>query len=351
MTYTVDGSLPSTMGSLGRRQNVIIVGMGAVGTVLGLLLKANSNCHVTAVCRSNYEAAKSAGIRVVSNVFGDTMFKPDTVVRSSEDAAGLRSYDFVVLTTKVLPNLIDQSELIAPVVGKGSVIVVVQNGLQGEAPLRARFPGNLVLPTVIYVLAARKSANTVEHKNLVRFYIGPDSAPSDKAPSPTVMAPAKQFVEFLKGPNVEAVATPSIQGIKWFKMVWNGTFNPISVLSGLNDTYAMTHHPQVYKLLVSVARELWATGEAVTGQPMATVNGVTDAESYIQASMEYHFQPSMLQDYLAGRPMEIDALVKQPLELARKHNVPTPHLETVYCLITMVQDSHRPQSQSSSVAP
>ncbi|KAJ1973605.1 hypothetical protein H4R35_004029 [Dimargaris xerosporica] len=313
--------------------------MGAVGAVLGLRLKATGNCHVTAVCRSNYEAAKTTGIRVVSEVFGDSIFKPDTVVRSTKDAAGLRSYDFVVLTTKVLPHLIDQNELVAPVVGQGSVIVVVQNGMQSEALLRARFPNNLVLPTVIYVQAARQSASIIKHTNLFRFFIGPDAEPGDKGPDPIVMASAKQFAELLKGPHVESVALPSIQGIKWFKMVWNGTFNPISVLSGLNDTYAMTHHPQVYKLLVSVARELWSTGEAVMGRPIATVSEITDAESYIQASMEYRFQPSMLQDYLAGRPMEIDALVKQPLELARKHNIPTPHLETIYCLITMVQDS------------
>jgi 2-dehydropantoate 2-reductase len=41
----------------------------------------------------------------------------------------------------------------------------------------------------------------------------------------------------------------------------------------------------------------------------------------------------MLQDVLAGRSMELEALVGQVQEFAREQNVPTPTLDCVYALI------------------
>jgi 2-dehydropantoate 2-reductase len=44
---------------------------------------------------------------------------------------------------------------------------------------------------------------------------------------------------------------------------------------------------------------------------------------------------SMLQDLLAGRPMEIDALVASVQELGRLTGTPTPTIDTVLALIRL----------------
>jgi 2-dehydropantoate 2-reductase len=45
---------------------------------------------------------------------------------------------------------------------------------------------------------------------------------------------------------------------------------------------------------------------------------------------------SMLQDVEAGRPLELDALMGSVLELARLVEVPTPHMDTVYAVTSLL---------------
>jgi len=45
---------------------------------------------------------------------------------------------------------------------------------------------------------------------------------------------------------------------------------------------------------------------------------------------------SMLQDVEAGRPLEIDALVGAVVELGRLTGTPTPHVDAVYALVSLL---------------
>jgi 2-dehydropantoate 2-reductase len=46
---------------------------------------------------------------------------------------------------------------------------------------------------------------------------------------------------------------------------------------------------------------------------------------------------SMLQDIEAGRSVEIDALVGSVSELGRLTDIPTPHINTVYALVKLLE--------------
>ena len=50
-------------------------------------------------------------------------------------------------------------------------------------------------------------------------------------------------------------------------------------------------------------------------------------------------QPSMMADALAGRNMEIEAIVGNVVRLAKKHNVEVPMLRTVYMLALALDGS------------
>ena len=47
----------------------------------------------------------------------------------------------------------------------------------------------------------------------------------------------------------------------------------------------------------------------------------------------------MLQDIEAGRAPEIDALVGTVVELGRLTDTPTPHIDTVYALVKLLEKS------------
>ena len=46
-----------------------------------------------------------------------------------------------------------------------------------------------------------------------------------------------------------------------------------------------------------------------------------------------HHKTSMLQDYEAGRPLELDPIVTAVIELARRRQVPVPTIESLWALV------------------
>lgn len=98
----------------------LAVGTGAVGAFYGSRLHVGG-AKVSLVCRSNYKAIASAGlVRMRTRDFGDYDFRPHAVFDSvrSASAPGTPTWDYVVVTTKALPDISDDSDLITPLVDK-----------------------------------------------------------------------------------------------------------------------------------------------------------------------------------------------------------------------------------------
>jgi 2-dehydropantoate 2-reductase len=115
--------------------------------------------------------------------------------------------------------------------------------------------------------------------------------------------------------------------------VWNAPFNPISVLGGSVDTKTMVE----MKESADLAR---ATMEEVTR--IATAGGHPLAADVIDQNFEgtramKPIKTSMLADFEAGRPMEVEGIVGNALRTARRHGVRAPHLETLYTLLKLVE--------------
>ena len=120
-----------------------LVGAGAVGLFYGSRLhQPQNNILVSLVCRSNYNAIKSNGVKLQTHSFGDYTFHPENTFNSVTQAAdslqGDACWDYVVVTTKALPPSDasnSEANLIRPVVSKGTTIVLIQNGIGIEKPL------------------------------------------------------------------------------------------------------------------------------------------------------------------------------------------------------------------------
>jgi hypothetical protein len=54
-----------------QKENVLLFGLGGIGGVYACILHLSGRCNVHVVARSNYEAVKSKGFRLVSPKFGD----------------------------------------------------------------------------------------------------------------------------------------------------------------------------------------------------------------------------------------------------------------------------------------
>jgi 2-dehydropantoate 2-reductase len=119
----------------------------------------------------------------------------------------------------------------------------------------------------------------------------------------------------------------------------NVAFNPISALTG-GTLEQLVRHPDVSR----VVREVMAEMEAVAGKlgielPISIDQRMAGAEK-----VGAH-KTSMLQDYEAGRPMELEAVVGAVVELGERLAVPTPATRAVYACAKFLDEHRRPTSR------
>src|SRR5438270_6600631 len=79
---------------------ILLFGAGGIGTAY-IYLFSKGGAQVTAICRSNYDAAKARGFTINSTLWGDVHVQPE-VVRTPSDASG--PWDFVVVCSKAMPG-------------------------------------------------------------------------------------------------------------------------------------------------------------------------------------------------------------------------------------------------------
>lgn len=134
-------------------KQVLVVGAGAIGAFFAARLASVPGIKVSTLCRSNFSAIKSSGIKVTSPLFGETTFQPRFVFASPEEARKVMkeqslSWQYLLVATKVLPELGDASALLEGLVDRTTSIVVMQNGLAIEEPYWKRFPRNPIISAV-----------------------------------------------------------------------------------------------------------------------------------------------------------------------------------------------------------
>jgi 2-dehydropantoate 2-reductase len=120
----------------------------------------------------------------------------------------------------------------------------------------------------------------------------------------------------------------------WVKLLGNVAFNPISALTG-GTLEELVRHPDTSRLV----RELMQETEAVAGKlgielPISIDQRMAGAEK-----VGAH-KTSMLQDFEAGRPMELEAVVGAVVELGERLGVAMPSTRAVYACARLL-DEHR----------
>ncbi|KAJ1666086.1 hypothetical protein EV178_002640 [Coemansia sp. RSA 1646] len=324
--------------------NILLVGAGALGSMFTWRLQASGRAQVTAVCRSNYQAVKDQGFRINSHEFGSHTYRPDNVVQAVEDAVAKGEiYDFILFCTKALPNLGDNSKIIASaVVSPKTVIVLIQNGIGIEDPFYARYPGNPIVSAVAYIDVSQPEDGAISHGGIIGIVLGlfrPESAAYDTA---AVTQALQTLASAWNDSGAVCAVVDNIQALRWLKLVWNASFNTVAVVSGGNDTRKMLDNAECKALIRNVMTDVYRLGEAVTGESLPPRLGMSCPDDFIADtdSRDHPVVPSMLMDYWAKRPMEHEVILGRPVQIARDLSIPVPYLETVYALLVMVEKKY-----------
>lgn len=328
---------------------VLIVGAGAIGAFYGSRLATAANTAVSALCRSNFKAVKANGFKVTSPKYGEQMFKPEYVFSSPEDARNAHvKWDYLLVATKALPDVSDDSALLEGLVSSGTSIVLVQNGLGVEAPYQKRFPDAAILSAVTIASAAQPEHGVVAHNRWTRISIGPYLPHLDQGGSGpqegdgTAIEKNGQLVKMLHEAGIsdaEEYDHAGLQFVRWHKIAINAAMNPSSVLSGGCGNQEMSLDPELSRHLTGIINEVLDTAPNVLGKSLPSK--LATAEKIIASTQRNSSgsKPSMWGDWSKGAKMELEVILGNPIRIAREKGIEMPRLQTMYALIKAAQNN------------
>ena len=325
---------------------ILIFGAGAIGAFYGSRLALNHDVSVSVLCRSNYQAVKANGFSIKSPNFGDYKWRPTRTFANPSEArqAGV-SWDYVIVSTKALPDISDDSELIEGLIGPKTAIVLIQNGIGIEEPYARRFPKAIILSAVTITSAAQPEHGLIQHHRFTRINSGAFPKDHDRAISAN-----NTFVELLTNAGINdasAYSAQKLQMLRWHKVATNAAFNPSSVLSYETDNPTMVQDTDMYEHMKGVIEEVLNVATRLTGSQLPA--GLPTAAQILDSAKmsPKGSYPSMLADWRGRKKMELEVILGNPIRMARAKGIPTPRLQTMYALLKRAQVTTEQNLKSS----
>lgn len=294
---------------------VAVMGAGAVGGYFGAKL-ARAGHEVWFIARrERLKAYRSTGISVES-IDGDFDLVP---VRAIRDASSVGKVDMVLFTVKSTGTRRAAEEARA-LVGPYTTVLSIQNGVDNEAVLEEVLGEDRIVPGVAVIGVSMPEPGHILHTNNGSITLGEvNGEETDR-----VRSICKAFAEA----GVDTKVTTDVRTIKWRKLIWNASFNPIAALTGMR-VLEIIEDDTSRTIAEGAMRETIEVGKAL-GHNV----GDYQIERATQRNPNWaHSKTSMLQDIESGRPTEIDALSGAVVRYGREKGVPTPVMETLHRLV------------------
>lgn len=208
---------------------------------------------------------------------------------------------------------------------------------------RKRFPRNPIVSAVTVISAEQISHGVVRQNRWTRISLGSYSDGRGGGETPEMQEVSKRgdecarqlariLTDYGKLRDAEYHDETDLQLIRWHKICINGSMNPSAVLSGGLGNAIMVRDPDLREHLKSCMDEVFAAVPAILKREFPS--SLASPEK-ILASTERNTgaKPSMLLDWEAGRPMELEVILGNPIRIARAHGVEMPRLQTLYALL------------------
>ncbi len=297
-----------------RFDNILIVGAGAVGGFFGAHL-AKTHANVSFLLRPrSLQAVRERGLTVRSAAGAFTVRPP-----AAGNPRELPPPDLIILSNKAydLPEVLDQIE---PVLTDRTVILTLQNGVDIEDQIIARWERDCVIGGVAFIYSKLVEPGVIEHYRRGALTVGELMGQQSTR--------VRLIHELFAQAGIPCRVSEDIRRAKWEKMCWNCVFNPLTVI--IDD--------QVAKALDSP--EMLGVIRGVVGEVAAVAAGLkvplSDdiADKVLQWSQEIRdIHTSMYDDWKAGRPTELDSLNGFIVKRGRELAVPTPLNEALAAMV------------------
>lgn len=293
-----------------------VVGTGAIGGFYGARLQ-QVGCEVHFLTRSDYETIRDRGLAVESP---DGNVQLDRV-NAYREVAQMPRCTVVLLALKTTQNRV-LSELLPPLLAENGVVVVLQNGLGIEDEVAQIVGGDRVLGGLCFICSNKVAPGQIRHLDYGTIALAdyhPDGVP--QGITPRMRAIAADF----ERAGIPIQHHEDLQLARWKKLVWNVPFNGLSVvLDAKTDRLVRDADSRaaVEALMAEVVRGAIAGGREIPESFVAEMLATTERMKPYLTSMKLDFE--------AGRSLEVEAIVGNPLRQARAKGIELPQMALLY---------------------
>ncbi|MFM8185752.1 MAG: ketopantoate reductase family protein [Alphaproteobacteria bacterium] len=310
-------------------KKILVIGAGAIGSYYGARL-AQNGCKVIIYSRNDAEIIAKKGI-FIKSYLGNFLFHPQQIIDNLDNFK--EEVDYILVATKCLPN-IDLKGMIAKVISKNTKIVLIQNGIYIEDEIVKNFSNNLI-SCIAFIgvnreFVEKKFNGVINHQEYGRLIVGAYGKNIDD----NIVT---NFINLFDKNLVEIEFTKNIKLERWKKLIWNGAFNPLSVVLGNKTTEQIVNNELALNLAQNIMEEIYFLAKEDECELPADI-----IEKNILATKKMKpYKTSMLLDFEAQRPLEIDAILGNPIKFAQSKSLNVPILSTIYAIISNLENSKK----------
>jgi 2-dehydropantoate 2-reductase len=311
--------------------NICVVGAGAIGGWIAARLALAGN-DVSVVARGEtLQAIDTEGLRLTDS--GSTRC---VAVAAATDPSNLGVHDVVVLAVKA-PALPGIAASLEPLIGPDSQVVPMLNGVpwwftddplwsvDPELAIADALPVEQVAGCVVHASCFRKAPNEVVVKRADKLILGePGGGSSERM---------EHLRTLFENGGIRCEASDNVRRAIWYKLWGNATINPMSALTR-STADKLLDDPVVRAFMAEAMDELAAIGAAID----CPISESAEDRMAVTARLGA-FKSSMLQDVEAGRPIELEALLGAPREIAANVGVATPQLDRLYAMTRLMGEN------------
>lgn len=311
------------------KQSFAIIGSGALGGLYGAILaKAGHEVHF--LVRSDFEHVRRDGWKVESH-WGDF----DLPQANAHDRpATMPECDVTIVALKTVNNA-SLKELLPTPTGENGLVLVLQNGLGVEADSAEVVGEDRVFGGCCFLCSNKVGPGHIRHLDYGRIVFGPVAKSNES------LQRAGRIAGEMEKAGIEVQVSEDLTTLRWRKLMWNIPFNGLSVALDASTDQLIANSVTV-ELIRDIITEVHTAGTAC---------GATIGAEWIEKTIDHTrtmvpYDSSMRLDFLARRPMELDAILRKPIEAAREVGVSMPKTQMLYQQLSFLQERNAEQASS-----
>ncbi len=304
--------------------SIAVIGAGAVGTFYGgKLVKAG----FTVQFQSRFMFTSKTKKMHVKSACGNFEFP----IQVYPDVNLMDKADLIIVSAKTCnpqEDLTHYSNLIRKIRKQGSIILVLQNGINMEEKLGKVFPDNPILGGLAFTCINRITHEEIHHIDYGQIKIGSLQKKFEKE--------GKLITQIFLEAGIDTKYEKNLRKARYEKLLWNVPFNSLSVIGNKSSTKEIIE----FKPLFDLAKNLMLEVRSIARKENIVLKKSLIDEMLERTKKMKPYKTSMLLDFENGNTMEVESILGEIYRNAKSLKVVTPHLDYTYSVMQFLNRKH-----------